>query len=428
MARASIPTSLPLDDFAKIMNLNPVHFAGAVATNSGNDGVMLLESNSCADVWFQHGWQNHDAAPRELIARQIAVAEDEIAQQLGYWPAPRWFSEEFHPYPQPYYHEYFGSGYGVRGQRKGIKTRFGKVIGGGRRAVSLVGTATTAGGTLAYTDADLDGFYETATLTLPTSLTNLQEIKVYFTGEGGDETWEVRPVRSKTIAGANVVIVLDSWLLIDPDLWERYPPGGGLGAIDISTLANFVTSVDVYREYNDPTQAQAVFYWREPCTVCGGSGCAACSETTQNGCLTVIDPENGMVAPYPADYDATLAQWTSVAWSEARSPDKVTLYYYAGDRRERYLRGTDLEPMSWKLAQAISYMASARILGGFCSCVRVSDLVDWLQEDVSRLTQGASYFTPQEKLINPFGVKRGEVIAYMTCRPPQMRLARLALA
>ena len=39
-----------------------------------------------------------------------------------------------------------------------IMAEYGKVIQAGQRTVALVGTATVAGGTLVYTDADGDGF------------------------------------------------------------------------------------------------------------------------------------------------------------------------------------------------------------------------------------------------------------------------------
>jgi hypothetical protein len=120
----------------------------------------------------------------------------------------------------------------------------------------LVGAATVAGGTLVYSDDDGDTFFETATITLPTALTNACELKVYISDTNADPGWEIRRPQSKTITGGNFVGVFDSWLFVDPDLQSEYPttPGGtGFTAIDISTTANFVTEVDVYREFNDST-------------------------------------------------------------------------------------------------------------------------------------------------------------------------------
>jgi len=417
-----------LDTFAKTTLLNPAHFNSATAPNaSAVEGGMMPVGNSCGDILWQYSWQNNDAAARETLAEQIAIAEDEIADLLKYYPAPRWHTAEEHLYPQTFDPVLYSAGYDVRGQGKVVRANYGKILAGGRRAVSLIGTATVADLNLVYSDTGAYGFNNLATITLPTTLTETHEIKLYFAGEGGDETWEVRPLKSKTLTGGNIVITVEAWMLINPDLWEELPSGSGLGAIDISTDANYVTSVDVYREYNDTTQPSAVFYWREPCNYCGGSGCSACTRTSQNGCLVIVDAEQGVVAPYPADYDATTGLWTEVAWSNYRAPDAVQLYYHAGDRDERYLNHKALEPMRHAFIKAISYMATARLVGGICGCDRISTLVDWLQEDVSRLSQGASFFTPGEILINPFGTRRGEVVAYKACRKPGMRNARVAL-
>lgn len=428
MARTSTPTLLPLENFAKTMLLNPMHWNSALAPEAhASQGGMMPREDACSEIWWQHPWQNQDAASRETIAEQIAVVEEEIAEILKYYPAPRWHTTEEHIFPQTFDPSLYSGGHDLRGQRKLVKTKFGKLIAGGPRTVSLVGTATVAGVTLVYSDTNSYEFSNLATITLPTSLTNAQEIKLYFAGQGGDETWEIRPLKSKQITGGNIVITVDAWMLIDPDLWETLPDGDGLAAIDISTDANFVTSVDVYREYADPTLPSVTFFWREPCSICGGSGCSACSRTSQTGCFVIVDAENGLIAPFPATYDADTATWVEGEWSNYRAPDAVQITYYAGDRDERYLRGVAHEPMRLSLIKAIAYMTTARLRGGLCGCPRISNLVDWLQEDVSRLSQGASFFTPGEILLNPFGVLRGEVLAYKACRKPGMRNARVAL-
>lgn len=421
MARADTPTLLPLDTYAKTMLLNPAHFNGAHAPNANASlGGMMPIPEGCGYVWRQHSWQENDAASRETIAERIAEAEEEMMDLLGYPVAPRWFSEERH---------LFDNLYDSHGQHASMKTNYVKVIEGGRRTVTLVGTATVAGAELVYSDSSGGsyGFNDLATITLPTTLTDAREIKVYFAGHDGDETWEIRPCRRKYLSGGNVVIEFEAWQLIIPSIWETLPDGDGVSAIDISTDANYVTSVEVYREYSDPAQAAVEFFWRDPCSVCGGSGCAQCSTTMQTGCLTVLDPDQGRIVPYPADYDSDTGAWKSVGWTINRCPDFVKLYYRAGDRTERYLTSKSYEPIDTRLIKAISYMATARLAGGLGACPRVSNLVDWLQEDVSRLSQGASFFTPQELLLNPFGPRRGEVIAYRACRAPKMRGVRAAV-
>src|SRR5688572_10128086 len=95
MARASTPTLLSLDRWARIMGLNPVHFNGA-----SGDSVWPLTGGVCKDVWPQHSWQSPDIISREELARNIHLAERAITRALGYSPAPTWFAEEEHNFPR----------------------------------------------------------------------------------------------------------------------------------------------------------------------------------------------------------------------------------------------------------------------------------------------------------------------------------------
>ncbi len=80
-----------------------------------------------------------------------------------------------------------------------------------------------------------------------------------------------------------------------------------MSAIDISTVANYVTSVDVYREYTDFTQASTEFYWETSCELCGGAGCSACSLSTQDGCFHVrAVPKTRDLAPLAKRIESSL--------------------------------------------------------------------------------------------------------------------------
>jgi hypothetical protein len=417
MSRASTYTLLSLDRYAKIMGINPMHFSGG-ATPSLNPIVM--PDYGCSDVWYQYDWQNLDQVSREQIAMLIAEAEGEIANIIGYYPAPVWFEEEDHDYPRPYVREAWGYGDDVRGQFKTITADFGKFLESGERATTLIGTATTAGGTLVYSDDDSDGFYETATITLPTSLTKACEIKAYFTGMSAAQEWEIRPARSVTISGGNVVLVFDSWLLIDPELWEAYPTSDGVSAINISTTINFVTSVEVYREYTDGTATSAQFFWElgAPsaqgfvCPSCGGTGCYVCGYSTQNGCLGARDPNRGILVPSPGTYDSDNAVWDRAIWSEGREPDLVKIWYRAGDLDQRYVKGLSCDPLSHFWAQTIAWLATARIERQLCSCGNAAALAEDLRVDLTKSTPNSRYFVTADIMECPFGVRKGEVMAW----------------
>lgn len=400
-------TLLSLPRYARIMGINPVHFAGAVGLS-----VWPLRNNHCSDVWVRESWQYSDHIGHRDLAQAIYDAEWEIARILGYHPAPRWIAKEMHRFPPI-------SGHYAPSARP-VNTSFGKIVQQGRRAVSLIGTATSVGGSLSYLDLDGDGVVDTARIVLATALSDRNEIKVYFTGQDGAQEWEIRPARAKEISGGNVTIDLDAWLLIDPELLAAYPTDEDWEAINIETTANYVTSVDVYREYTDTTLASAEFFWEGngygsiwPVGCCSGVGCCTvCGSTSQEGCLAIRDVDAGVVVPVPATYDDDTAVWNSAAWSVCDRPGQVKLWYQAGDLAEYYLRGDSYEPLSDWWAQTIAWVATCRLEREFCSCSNVNALADNLRQDLAYSGQDFNYQNDFELLGNPLGTRRGEMMAW----------------
>jgi len=414
-------TLLSLPEYAQIMGVNPVHFAGAATATiwpiQGGGG-----RNACEDIWHRYSWQAVDSISHYDIAEAIQSAEYEIARELGYWPAPMWTSQELHQFSRHHRPDVYRYGQrNVRGQEVSTKTVFGKIIAGGRRATTANSTETAkvADGTLEYEDLDTDEFFETATITLPTTFTDATQVKVYFHDYGGIQEWEIRPCRSKTIALGVFTAVFDSWLFIDPDLMAAYPTTADPAAIDITTVANYVDEVDVYREYNDPTQNSAELYW-EPtpnCTICSGAGCPACTLTVQDGCIHIRDANRGFVVPAAATYDDTNAQWDSSSLALTRDPDFVKVWYYSGALSQEYLGGRWGWTLPRKWARTIAYLATARLERPFCSCGTATALAKHLREDLSAMSsqqqQARSYQIDSALVLqNPFGTHRGEVMAW----------------
>ena len=414
MARASTPTLLSLDRWARIMGVSPVHFNGG----DGNSINIFPLRKNCNDFWPQYDWQYNDRLSREDLARAIESAEQDIARAVGYFPAPTWIAQETHRYPRHHRRDVwqFG-GRNVRGAGKSVKLEHGKFIQAGRRAVAVV----EAGAAVVRTDPDGDSYDELATITSATALTNECEIKLYFAGHSGDPEWEIRPLLSKTITGGSVVITVNSWQLFDPDLWELYPgesvQAGPFTAIDINTVGNYVATVDVYREYTDFSQASAVLYW-EPdqlntattCAVCSGTGCVACSLTEQDGCIHLRgDPDDGLAVPVPATYSASDARWSQVAYSVCRDPDLVKVYYYAGNLADRWRTGSTCEALSEFWARMIAELATARLSKPPCSCNHIRAQYETLREDLAVIGRESSTILDPNLLSNPFGTRRGEI-------------------
>jgi hypothetical protein len=411
MARAETETLLSLDRFAKIMGINPAHFNQGYA-----DAVFPVKSNRCEDVWPQESWHYSDHVGREDLAREISKAESDIADVVGFWPAPKWIAQEVHQFPRHHRPDVIrAGGLNVRGFHVSVDLNYGKFIEAGQRATTLIGTATKAV-TLVYS---LTPTTMTATITLPTTETNVCQIRAYFADEDGEINWQIRDPISVTIVGANVVLVYESWKFIKPELWYEYPTTEDFAAIDVANADNLVDTVEVYREYNDTTATSAVFYW-EPtprlgvnfCSSCGGTGCVTCALTTQNGCLFPRDVETGTVVPVVAAYDADSSGWLESCWTECRDPDQIKAYYYAGLTSNRWRRGSSCEPLDESWARVIARMATARLERPFCHCSHVTALSVDLRRDLSLSNDSGSFSVPFEILGNPFGRRKGEVEAW----------------
>lgn len=407
-------TLLSLDRYAKIMGINPAHFWTAYAPDL--DPQVFPLNNRCSNIWPHYSWQASDQVSHYDLALAIKEAEDEIAKYINFWPAPKWIAKEMHAYPRHYNRQAYDLTYNVRDQLKSVIARWGKVISPGQRAVSLLGTATIAGGSLTYSDEDSDGLAETATVQMSTTLTDANEINVYFSSKSGAQDWEIREARSKSISGGVWTGVYDSWLFIDPDTRGAFPTGNGFTAINISTTANYVSTVDVYREYTDTTAASAQLIWeRQPgtyCTTCGGIGCEACSLLTQDGCVHIRDVRRGLLVPQAAEYDATNGYWVGTALTECREPDQVKIWYYAGDQADEYLSGYSHLRLSNFWAQTIAYLATARLERQPCDCSNITAVYAHLRADMAESVGDVNRFMPADKLLNPLGTKRGEVIVW----------------
>lgn len=240
----------------------------------------------------------------------------------------------------------------------------------------------------------------------------------------------MRPLRSASIVGTTLTITIDSWMLLDPALWEALPNAAAdPTAINMDVAANFVTQVDIYREFNDVTAQSSQFFWEDgpenlllnTCSSCGSifsnNDCPACSLRFQNGCVYVRDVNRGIVVPVPATYDSDDARWEEDQFSICREPDQVKLWYKAGDVDQRFLAGTTCQPMPEYWAQAITWLAATRVERPFCMCTNVQAMQQRLRVDLRQSDpDGPTYFLTEEEARNPFGTRRGELMAWRRLR------------
>lgn len=413
-------TLLSLERYRSLLGFNPAFFWGA----AGSSFFPLI--NQCDDIFYQFFWQNEQQVSREEIANALLEAENDITKVLRYSPAPKWF-EEVYDYPRHHRRDVLEWGMSDnRGFDKGVQLGQGKFIQGGQRTSSLI----AANVAVVYSDTDGDGFDETATITTATTLTDKCEIHCYFAGESGNPDWEIRTPRSVTLSGGNVIFKFWSWQLLNPELQQALTVVTQTQPIDIEAAASFVAAVDVYREYNDFTQVSAQLFWERTrlltlgllpvgwcCSSCGGTGCPQCDFVVQDGCIHVRDAAGQFVVPVPATYSETNAQWESSTPTVCRDPDMVKTWYYAGDSSQQYKAGTTCEPLSNDFAQAIAWLATARVNRPFCACNNSQAFPQSpnnLQRDTiyeSNRELGA-FRISQQDLENPFGTKVGEIKAW----------------
>jgi len=430
--RAETPTLLSLERYAKFMGLDPIHFAGGYSD-------LRPARAACNDIWMQYDWQDGDKVSRDQLARLIAQAEMDLAQHLGYWPAPVWVSAEWQLYPRDHRRELYAPAATRRGDYKPVTLRWGEFMYGGVAATAEIDAADVAHN--ADIDADGDGFAEWAswTITDADAISEPCTVHAYFkeyvpadaentrtdpNSEGADPEWEVRPVTTD-VDGLAVNVLIPKWCLFRPQLEDRFAEQAT--GIDADDADSYVDDVVFYRVYNDPT-SQVQFLWDQNCpsyalpgvTCPGGSVfptlSTACTYGDQGGCLIARDQRNSIVAPQPGQYVEDDDQFVATCWAYPREPDSARFWYRAGKQPNTAVNGCDLLDDYW--ANLIAILATARLERPLCSCGAAKEKARRWQEDLTYAGEH-SYQLGVEALECPLGNRRGEVHVYkhLTGRP-----------
>lgn len=418
MATATIRTLLTLDRWSDLIGLNKLHFNQIVSA--------AMPTPVCGEIWKSFDWQDSMKISREAVAQAIQDAERQIMGLTNYPLAPMWIADERVRTVRPAISEDINLwGLNPRGQRSAVQLSNGYYISGGIEAKTLI----EAGAAVTYTDPDGDGYPELATITVNTTVSDPAEIAVYFPGESAAGEWEVRPLRSVTIGAGVATITCFRQQIPLPELWEAFAPE----AIDGDDNANFLTTVDVYRHWNDPQQ-QVQLMWSpdgwEGCSLCGDAGCATCQAGVQWGCLLGKDYRNGIVHYQPAAWDPEEGAFTSQSLAVWRQPDRLRLWYYAGwqDTKLRYPT-LQMDPY-WE--RAVAYYSLCLLDREICGCTNLKELVrHWTQDlalNVSDPAGSNSYQTGTELLNNPFGTMRGALYAYQRVNSGEGRKLGKAVA
>lgn len=381
-------TLLPLDRFARIIQYSPLLFHGVEIAD-------LQPPSSCSDPVLQYTWQPRSGGRpgREEFAYAIQQAEETIERALKFSPVPRWYvDDQVRPPRRPPTLVWAAPSTLV------VKASSFHLIQGGVETWSLI----EANASIVYDDRDGDGYKEYATVVVTTSVTDVDEISVYYPATSHEPSWEVRPIKV-TISGGMAVIEFHRHLVVAEELIERLDAAAVNGLVD----SNFLETVDVYRRYNSQSQMAQAEWTSGLCEV-------GPTPSVQTGYLTRVDDLNGIVRVYPATYDVAADTWTNdycPCWGYA---DRVRLWYRAGYRDQRLAR--PMHEMHPELERAISYLALSYMDREVLSCEQLHNLQDhWrhdLAESSSSPSQSKSYKVDSGMLRNPFGTTRAAVYAW----------------
>lgn len=382
MGRAQTDTLLPLDSWAAIMGINLFEF------NQIGEGFPEPNTAQCPHVWYQYQWQE-DFLSREEIAKAIAMAEQAIAEQLGYWPAPKAITNERVSYPRIPVRNAYGRGGNPRGQYKSVSLAWSKIQGGGSLVRTLIGADTVT-----FSDPDGDSVNERFTASIATSVTDPNEIAVYFNsadrlGEDIAEQWRIRPVKV-TISGGVATIVGHSSLLVLPNKEVITNPE----VLDVSA-AIYATEVDIYRLYRDDTStdanpAQGFAHWEN-------AGCdePPCAAEYHPVCIGAREADSGVVS---VNYNVV------DGFCQDTEPDWLVVNYIAG---EPLVNGQ----MSVSMAHIVAHLATALLPDGNCACDRSNRIIAYWK-DLPGDPDKSRFMTQREIDDNPFGDRRGSRYAW----------------
>lgn len=413
MAIASTPTKLPLATWAKILGLHPLHFEG-IAFTPENRGAAL-----CDQALFQYSWQESDRTGREEIAQAIADAENMLENQLGWRLIPTWESDEWVRTARAKQPELIiGSSRDLRGYASAVKATWGKVLTGGIEARALLG----ADQTITWSDEDGDGYDETGTVTVAAGDALACEVEVYYPGHDGDPAYQIRPATAAIAGGAATITFRRELCVLETILNAMTPT-----TADPDDDTDFLSEVDVYRHYNDPSQQVTLLWSPRGCADCSGEGCALCAYTAQTGCLHLRStPTSAILGWSPGEYDADTDTFTPLPLAGSGTPDLARLYYQAGHQAKRGC------PMVMDLAWArvVTYLSLAQLDRPMCDCT-ANAWAYWRQDmGISSGGEQDVVFggaTRQYSAGNPFGTRRGAVYAWDRVRDPGVHAVRTGI-
>ena len=223
--------------------------------------AQIVQSPECAFYGVRHAgdaehacryiWSKHN---RDLVRRYLAEAQEEIEDEVGFFLMPRWIvGAQTDGVPERQIDQQV---YGYP-----VKARWGQVIEAGVRATAAIASGAAVSH---VADPATVGPLVMAGTGITTDTT---EVRVYHPGT----EVEIHP-SVIAIAGVNLTITIPRCRMVLASLADN--PDNGIA---YTNVLNFEQTVDVVREYNNPS-INATLIWPHSCTA-SACGCT-CGEFT----------------------------------------------------------------------------------------------------------------------------------------------------
>ena len=309
---------MSISQFAELAMMDKFHVAGwCIVPESKCD----CAKNTHPEDMFQNKWLS-----RREISQAIMRAEQMIADELGYWTAPKTITNEKHGYPRMDWGRSYKQTVGL--SRNTMVTRDGKDY----KSITTDWGYIQGVGTIVETqlndtiDVEMDETCSifTASITLPDTPTGLEEYHVFFHEDDRylsepKEQWELRDL-TFTVDGTTLNITGGAYLLMQPSKrmgrkWE---------CLEL-TDQNIVDKLEVWEFNLDITQHGSLQWGKRPCV--SPTGCN--DVEIKDACFVRDDTETyPILRPSPRSYNETTLVWDS--YDVTTAPDYVVVNYVAG--------------------------------------------------------------------------------------------------
>ncbi len=251
-----------LPRYAQIMQYPETAFFGI---NKEGDNA-----GDCREIWTKY--------QRDMIARELWAAQQDIESHINYYLTPRWIESEEHPYTDKILYTY--------------KT---KLLALGTKATELI----QAGVSVSHAA-------DPAVISVVTNVTNISELYICHPGT----TIQIIP-SSVVISGGTATIQIPRARMLLLSKIDNPSTGW-----DYTDTSNFESTVDIYRIYNSQ-DTTATLRWKNGLT----GQCNNCDEEYDtNSCARIINYEKGLLNIVLTDISAPCTC----------TPTSIRINYYSG--------------------------------------------------------------------------------------------------